>query len=73
MIDISFQNNGPKLNEKYKYNPDQIFEPGETSKEEGTGLGLWICKDAVNRNNGEIHTIQIENGFKIIINFPIGD
>ena len=73
MIDISFKNNGPKLNEKYKYNPDQIFEPGETSKEEGTGLGLWICKDAVNRNNGEIHTIQIENGFKIIINFPIGD
>ena len=73
MTDIVFENNGPKLNEKYKYNPDQIFEPGETSKEEGTGLGLWICKDAVNRNDGEIHTFHIEDGFRIIINFPIGD
>lgn len=73
MLEIVFENNGPKLNDKYKYNPDQIFEAGETSKDEGTGLGLWICKDAVNRNNGEIHTIPIENGFRIIINFPIGD
>lgn len=73
MLEIVFENNGPKLNDKYKYNPDQIFEAGETSKDEGTGLGLWICKDAVNRNNGEIHTIPIEDGFRIIINFPIGD
>lgn len=73
MLEIVFENNGPKLNDKYKYNPDQIFEPGETSKDEGTGLGLWICKDAVNRNNGEIHTIPIEDGFRIILNFPIGD
>lgn len=72
-LDIVFYNNGPKLNSKYKDNPDQIFEAGETSKEDGTGLGLWICKDAVNRNNGEIHTIPDEKGFKIEINFPIGD
>ena len=72
-LEIVFENNGPKLNDKYKYNPDQIFEAGETSKDDGTGLGLWICKDAVNRNNGEIHTIPIEDGFKIVINFPIGD
>lgn len=72
-LEIVFENNGPKLNDKYKYNPDQIFEAGETSKDDGTGLGLWICKDAVNRNNGEIHTIPIEDGFRIVINFPIGD
>lgn len=72
-LEIVFENNGPELNDKYKYNPDQIFEAGETSKDDGTGLGLWICKDAVNRNNGEIHTIPIEDGFRIVINFSIGD
>lgn len=73
VLEINFENNGPKLSEKYKYNPDQIFEPGETTKEDGTGLGLWICKEAVNRNNGEIHTVNMEQGFKIVMNFPIGD
>lgn len=73
MLEIIFLNNGPKLDDKYKYNPDQIFEAGETSKNDGTGLGLWICKEAINRNYGEIHTIPIEDGFKIIISIPIGE
>lgn len=67
---ITFENNGPSLDEKYLSTPDIIFNAGETSKIEGTGLGLWICKEAVIRNYGEIHTIPIESGFKIEIKLP---
>lgn len=68
-----FQNNGPKLDEKYNNAPDIIFEPGETTKENGTGLGLWICKESVQRNNGEIHVVDYDKGFKIEIRWPKGE
>ena len=65
-----FQNNGPKLDKKYSSTPDIIFEAGETTKENGTGLGLWICKDSIQRNNGEIHVVPCDAGFKIEIKWP---
>lgn len=65
-------NNGPTIAEKYISTPDVIFEPGETTKEKGTGLGLWICRDAVQRNHGEIHAVPVDNGFKIEIKWPKG-
>lgn len=65
-----FQNNGPKLDKKYDSTPDIIFEAGETTKENGTGLGLWICKESVQRNNGEIHVVDCDMGFKIEIRWP---
>lgn len=71
-IEILLENNGPVLDTKYKDNPDKIFEPGETSKEnnKGTGLGLWICKEVVNRNFGEIHAMDKDEGFGIKIFLP---
>lgn len=71
-IEIFLENNGPVLDEKYKDNPDKIFEAGETSKQSnnGTGLGLWICKEVINRNFGEIHVMNKDNGFGIKISFP---
>lgn len=65
-----FQNNGPKLDKKYTSTPDIIFEAGETTKQNGTGLGLWICKDSIQRNNGEIHVVPCDVGFKIEIKWP---
>lgn len=71
-VEILLENNGPTLDEKYKDNPDKIFEAGETSKErnDGTGLGLWICKEVVNRNFGEIHVENKDSGFGIKISLP---
>lgn len=69
-IVIFFKNNGPKLDKKYSNNPDIIFSAGESSKENGTGLGLWICRDAVERNNGQIHVEPCESGFTIKIVMP---
>lgn len=70
--DISFvmENNGPALAEKYKSNPDKIFEMGETSKgKEGTGLGLWVVKETVERNNGSIEVLERDLGFGLKIIF----
>ena len=70
-VEIYLENNGPKLDEKYKDNPDRIFEAGETTKgDEGTGLGLWIIKEIVSGNSGSISVMDKEDGFGIKINIP---
>ena len=70
-VEIYLENNGPKIDEKYKDTPDKIFELGETTKgDEGTGLGLWIMKMAVEQNSGEISVIDKNDGFGIKISVP---
>lgn len=70
-IEIYLENNGPKLNEKYKDNSEKIFEIGETTKgEEGTGLGLWIMKEMVLENSGDIKVMDKDDGFGIKISIP---
>lgn len=64
---LTMENNGPPLPEQYRDNPDMIFELGETSKEGGTGLGLWVVKEAVERNNGTISVMNKEEGFGLEI------
>lgn len=76
-ISMKLFNNGPTLDSKYKYTPDKVFELGETSKTElkgdtqisaGTGLGLWILKETVERYRGEAHVISpMTDGFGISI------
>lgn len=64
------ENNGPPLDEKFRSNPDKIFEMGETSKgKDGTGLGLWVVKETVERNNGSIYVLDKEDGFGLKIIF----
>ncbi|WNY23717.1 hypothetical protein MmiHf6_10310 [Methanimicrococcus hongohii] len=72
-IVIQLKNNGSPLNAVFKNNPNIIFEAGVTSKpnESSTGLGLWICKEVVKRNNGEIHCLNIDDGFSIEIKLPL--
>ncbi len=68
------ENNGPVLAEKYRGNPDKIFELGETSKEgKGTGLGLWVVKETVERNDGTISVMDKPKGFGLKIIWKKGD
>lgn len=63
IIHLDMYNNGPNLNEKYLNNPNEVFEPGESDKDHGTGLGLWIAREAVNRNSGTLTIIPVKIGF----------
>jgi len=50
-IKISVKDNGPGIPAD---KVTQIFEPFYTTKEEGTGLGLYVTKQLVERNGGRI-------------------
>lgn len=68
-IEISMWNNGPKIIQEL-LETGAIYDPGISAKEsgEGTGIGLAIAGEAMDRNNSEIIAENLEEGvlFKII-------
>lgn len=62
---LEMSNNGPKLDEKYRQNPDETLNALESSKVNGTGLGLWIAREAAVRNAGDLHVILVDNGYML--------
>lgn len=50
-IEISISDNGPGMSPKEL---NRLFEPFYTTKAEGTGLGLYVVKELVRRNEAEI-------------------
>lgn len=70
VITLRVVNNGPVLDEKYRYAPNKIFLACETSKgEEGTGLGLWIVDRIINKYNATINVLDMDDGFGLEIYF----
>lgn len=68
-IIIKIENNGPKIDEKFR---EKIFEPGFTTKENNEknhGFGLSIVKDLIESYNGKISlkSNDISTEFKIIL------
>ena len=67
-LHLYMEDNGPGLAEKFKDSPNKIFEIGETSKgDKGTGLGLWVVKETVERYDGLISVMEKEKGFGLEI------
>lgn len=64
---LSLWNNGPALEEEYRAVPNRIFELGVSSKEDGTGIGLWIMRETVERYNGTIMAAEQDVGFGLEI------
>ncbi|MGR3765907.1 histidine kinase N-terminal domain-containing protein [Rossellomorea sp. NS-SX7] len=50
-ITINICNNGPEIHEE---TINAIFEPFYTTKELGTGIGLFICKKLIEKHDGKI-------------------
>ncbi|KAB7671119.1 sensor histidine kinase [Bacillus sp. B1-b2] len=50
-IVISIKDNGIGMKEKQL---EQLFQPLQTSKKEGNGMGLFLCKKLIERANGDI-------------------
>lgn len=79
-INLILENNGEKLNSKYRNNPYKIFDIGETSKykmdstgkeeKAGTGIGLWIVNQCAQKYHAQIELLDNIEGFGFIIKFP---
>lgn len=69
-VEIAIEDTGCGITEEELEN---IFEPFFTTKPRGigTGIGLWIVKNEVNKNNGNIEISSVINeGTKVIVYFP---
>jgi len=52
----------------------KIFEPFYTTKDTGTGLGLYITRQLVEKNRGKIKVeSKLNKGTRFILNFPLGN
>ena len=67
-IEISVVDNGPGINPGQEA---QIFELLVSNKKMGTGIGLWLSKNIINRNGGSIVANNLPNGgARFTIEFP---
>jgi signal transduction histidine kinase len=68
-VTLSITDNGPGIpNEQQAI----MFELSSSEKRSGMGLGLWLCKQIVQRNNGSIEYIHMpEGGAKFLVRLPV--
>ena len=68
-VTLSITDNGPGIP---KQQQAIMFELSSSEKRSGMGLGLWLCKQIVQRNNGSIEYIHMpEGGAKFLVSLPI--
>lgn len=67
-IQLSISDDGPGIKTE---NLDKIFEPLYTTKAKGTGIGLSICKQIIEKHGGSIKAANKKGkGTQIIFNLP---
>jgi signal transduction histidine kinase len=67
-LTISICNNGPQIQEE---TINAIFEPFYTTKELGTGIGLFICKKLIEKHDGRITCQSSTDNTTFSIQIPI--
>lgn len=76
-IILIYSDNGVGLSKVFEDNKEDIFLPFTTSKvdrkgkEIGVGLGMYLLKNVVNDNNGQIEILEPDKGFSVKISFPL--
>lgn len=67
-VKITISDNGPGLTVQ---EINRLFEPFYTTKKEGTGLGLYVVKQLVERNKAKIEIQRnFLSGISILLSFP---
>ncbi|MDQ0216964.1 GHKL domain-containing protein [Peribacillus cavernae] len=66
-VTIKISNNGPNISREMM---EMIFEPFYTTKELGTGIGLYVCKQIIDKHNGKISCTSGEDFTSFIISLP---
>ncbi|EKD86161.1 MAG: hypothetical protein ACD_37C00436G0001 [uncultured bacterium] len=70
---VIYSDNGSGLDESFKNNPATIFLPQTTTKLDslgnviGTGMGMYLVKNAVEENGGSVDILRNNSGFSILI------
>ncbi len=49
----------------------RLFQPFGSSKAQGLGLGMMICKRIIDQHQGQISAIALEQGLRIELNLPL--
>jgi signal transduction histidine kinase len=76
-LNILYSDNGTGIPKVFKKNKDEIFRPFTTSKKDsdgndiGTGLGMYLAKNVVMDNGGDLEIMDPSIGFTIKITLPI--
>jgi len=67
LFNISIKDNGPGIEASFK---EKLFQPFQTNKEEGTGLGLYTCYGLMKSLGGSIKINSDERGTEVVISLP---
>ncbi|MGG3943235.1 histidine kinase N-terminal domain-containing protein [Peribacillus psychrosaccharolyticus] len=67
MLKLTISNNGPKID--YSIFP-HLFEPFFTTKKRGTGLGLFVCKEIIEKHGGTLTCDSSDQLTTFIIEVP---
>lgn len=65
---LSVENNGEMIPPEIV---ESLFQPFFTTKQNGTGIGLSICKNIIEKHNGTIHCDSNEKRTRFIVSLPI--
>ena len=71
-VELRVSDNGPGIPEDIR---KQIFLPFVTTKmaSKGTGLGLYLCRNIIEKYNGEIfHNTEFQQGTQFIVPIALG-
>lgn len=66
-VNIEIANNGPDISQAMQ---EMIFEPFYTTKELGTGIGLFVCRQIIEKHNGFISCSSGNGSTTFIISLP---
>ncbi|MFZ3590307.1 histidine kinase N-terminal domain-containing protein [Bacillus sp. DJP31] len=64
---VSIQNNGPRIPTDLL---QTIFEPFVTNKKLGTGIGLFVCQQIIEKHEGTIHCTSYDDFTTFSISLP---
>lgn len=67
-VKILVSNNGPMIPEQQL---NTIFEPFVTTKKLGTGLGLFVCREIIEKHKGKLACQSIPDQTSFIITLPL--
>ncbi|GAE33318.1 histidine kinase N-terminal domain-containing protein [Halalkalibacter akibai] len=67
-IKVTIANNGPAIPLSVR---ETIFEPFFTTKDLGTGIGLYVCRNIIEKHNGSLDCLSNDQETTFLINLPM--